>query len=51
LIGGGTQYYTTGANWDRIYLLLVYAKGVKDDLTGAEENELRRLAKALEEEP
>lgn len=36
---------------DRIYLLLVYAKGVKDDLTQAEENELRKLAKALEAEP
>ena len=35
---------------DRIYLLLVYAKGVKDDLTRAEENELRKLARALEEE-
>jgi len=28
----------------------VYAKGVKDTLTRAEENELRKLAKALEEE-
>ena len=35
---------------DRIYLLLVYAKGVKDNLTRAEENELRKLAKLLEEE-
>ena len=35
---------------DRIYLLLVYAKGVKDTLTRAEENELRKLAKILEEE-
>ncbi len=35
---------------DRIYLLLVYAKGVKDDLTRAEENDLRKLARALEEE-
>ena len=35
---------------DRIYLLLVFAKGVKENLTRAEENELRKLAKALEEE-
>jgi len=35
---------------DRIYLLFVYAKGVKDNLTRAEQNELRKLAKALEEE-
>jgi len=35
---------------DRIYLLLVYAKGVKDDLTRAEENDLRKLARALEEQ-
>jgi hypothetical protein len=35
---------------ERIYLLLVYAKGVKDDLTRAEENELRKLARALEAE-
>ena len=32
----------------RIYLLLVYSKAAKDDLTQAEENELRKLAKALE---
>jgi len=37
---------------DRIYLLLVYSKTVKDNLTEAEENELRRLARELEaEEP
>ena len=28
----------------------MYAKGVKDNLTRAEENELRKLAKALEDE-
>lgn len=49
---GGTRviYYLLDQR-DRIYLLLVYAKGVKDDLTQAEENELRKLAKALEAEP
>jgi hypothetical protein len=33
----------------RIYLPLVYSKGTKDDLTRAEENELRKLARLLEE--
>jgi hypothetical protein len=33
---------------DRIYFLLVYSKTAKEDLTQAKENELRRLAKALE---
>jgi len=48
---GGTRviYYFLDRR-DRIYLLLVYAKGMKDNLTRAEENELRKLAKALEEE-
>ena len=48
---GGTRvvYYFLDRR-DRIYLLLVYAKGVKDDLTRAEQNELRKLARALEEE-
>jgi hypothetical protein len=35
---------------DRIYLILVYSKSVKDDLNRAEENELRELARALEGE-
>ena len=48
---GGTRviYYLLDRR-DRIYLLLVYAKGMKNDLTRAEENELRKLARALEEE-
>ena len=48
---GGTRviYYLLDRR-DRIYLLLVYAKGVKDDLSRAEENELRKLARALEED-
>ena len=48
--GGARVIYYFLDRRDRIYLLLVYAKGVKDDLTRAEENELRSLAKALEEE-
>lgn len=48
---GGTRviYYYIDRR-DRIYLLLMYGKGVKDNLTRAEENELRKLARALEEE-
>lgn len=48
---GGTRviYYLLDRR-DRIYLLLVYAKGVKDTLSQAEENELRKLARALEGE-
>jgi hypothetical protein len=48
---GGTRviYYLLDRR-DRIYLLLVYAKGVKDDLTRAEENDLKKLARALEAE-
>jgi hypothetical protein len=48
---GGTRviYYFLNRR-DRICLLLVYAKGVKDDLTRAEENELRKLVRELEEE-
>lgn len=48
---GGTRviYYFLDRR-DRIYLLLVYAKGVKDTLSQAEENELRKLARALEGE-
>lgn len=34
----------------RIHLIEVYAKGVKDDLTRAEENALRQIARALERE-
>lgn len=48
---GGTRiiYYYIDQR-DRVYLLLVYGKGAKDNLTHAEENELRKLARALEEE-
>jgi hypothetical protein len=48
---GGTRviYYFVERR-ARIYLLLVYSKAVKDDLTRAEENELRKLAPALEGE-
>jgi len=35
---------------DRIYLIEVYAKAVKDDLIRAEENGLREVARVLEGE-
>lgn len=48
---GGTRviYYFLERS-SRIYLLLVYAKSVKDDLSRSEENELRVLARQLEGE-
>ena len=33
---------------DRIYLLTVYAKGAKDDLTAAERAASRRVVKAID---
>lgn len=49
--GGTRVVYYFLARRSRIYLLLVYPKSVKDDLTRAEENDLKRLAQTLEEEP
>jgi hypothetical protein len=48
---GGTRviYYFIDRK-DRIYLIEVYAKGVKDDLTRSEENALREVARVLEGE-
>jgi hypothetical protein len=48
---GGTRviYYFIHRK-DRIYLIDVYAKGVRDDLTRAEENGLREVARILEGE-
>ena len=48
---GGTRviyYFIQGK--DRIYLIEVYSKGVKDNLTRAEENGLREVARLLEGE-
>ena len=48
---GGTRviYYILNRR-SRIYLVLAYSKNVKDDLTKAEESELRKLARQLEGE-
>ena len=35
---------------ERVYMILVYAKGVKETLTRKEENELRSLATELRDE-
>jgi hypothetical protein len=48
--GGIRVIYFLVAAKDRIYLVLAYSKSVKDDLTSAEENELRALARVLEGE-
>jgi hypothetical protein len=48
---GGTRviYYFIQRK-DRIYLIDIYAKGIKDDLTRSEENGLREVARVLEGE-
>lgn len=48
---GGTRviYYFIQRK-DRVYLIEIYTKGVKDDLTRAEENDLRAVARILEGE-
>ena len=48
---GGTRiiYYLVTRK-ERIYLVLAYSKNVKDDLTRAEENDLRDLSRKLEGE-
>ena len=48
---GGTRviYYFKQPK-DRIYLIDIYAKGAKDDLTRAEEQGLREVARVLEGE-
>jgi hypothetical protein len=48
---GGTRIiYFVVERRERIYLVLAYAKNVKDGLTTTEENELRQLARQLEGE-
>jgi hypothetical protein len=48
--GGARVIYLPVLQKARIYLLLVYSKSTKDDLTRAEENELRALGRSLEGE-
>ncbi len=48
--GGARVIYYVSERKERIYLLFVYSKSVRDDLTRAEENALRGLARDLEGE-
>lgn len=48
--GGARVIYLLDEACDRVYMILTYAKGTTDNLTRAEENELRKLARELTEE-
>ena len=48
--GGVRVIYLPDEPCERIYMILVYAKGAKETLTRQEENELRRLATELRNE-
>lgn len=48
--GGARVVYYFSERKGRVFLVLVYPKNAKDDLTRAEENELRKVAKILEGE-
>ena len=45
--GGSRVVYYWLAKEDHIYLLTLYAKGVKDDLTGAERDAWRKAVEAI----
>ena len=46
--GGSRVIYYWLAKEDHIYLLTVYAKGTKDDLTATEREEWRKAVKAID---
>lgn len=48
--GGARVIYLPDESCERVYMILVYAKGAKETLTREEENELRRLATELRNE-
>jgi hypothetical protein len=48
--GGARVIYYISERKERIYLLLVYSKSVTDDLSRAEENQLRKRGRILEGE-
>ncbi len=48
--GGVRVIYYFVDREERVYLLLVYAKNQKDDLTRAEKNALKEIAKELKRE-
>jgi hypothetical protein len=48
--GGLRVVYVDFACYEKIYLISVYPKTVKDDLTNEESNEIKKLIKSLEQE-
>jgi hypothetical protein len=48
--GGARVIYLPDEPCERVYMILVYAKGVKETLTRKEENELHTLATELRDE-
>jgi hypothetical protein len=48
--GGARVIYLPDEVCERVYMILVYAKGAKETLTREEENELRNLATELKNE-
>lgn len=48
--GARVIYYYRGAS-ERVFLILAYAKNVKENLTGAERQHMQRLTSMLEAEP
>ncbi len=46
--GGARVIYYVVIRWDVLYLIDIYAKSAKEDLTDAEKQEIRRLTAALE---
>jgi hypothetical protein len=48
--GGARIIYIDFASYEKIYLVTVYSKNKKDNLSQAEQNELKRLIKSLESE-
>ena len=49
--GGARVIYYVVVRRDVLYLIDVYAKGAKEDLTDADKKEIRRLTAALEAAP
>lgn len=48
--GARVIYYYVGAK-ERVFLLLAYPKNEKDNLTGGEKEQMRKLTAILEKEP
>ncbi|MBW3554817.1 MAG: type II toxin-antitoxin system RelE/ParE family toxin [Gemmatimonadetes bacterium] len=48
--GGARVIYFLDERCERVYMILVYAKGVRENLSRAEMNELARLARELKNE-